>query len=424
MSRFLFTWELGLNLGHLARLLPVASRLRARGHSVLVAVREVPAAAPFFGPAGISFVQAPHLPQGLALPERASGYADILLSQGWNDSQVLWGLTQSWHNLIRMFRPDAAILDHSPTARLATHIAGVPAVMMGNGFELPPANDPLPPFPGFSWATADRAAASERIAVNNANAVLRRFNRPQWGRLSELFEEATALYVTFPELDHYGARPNACYLGPVLGALSTEKVAWPQGPKRIFACLRPDTANVEAILEALHASQAAVMCFTPGFAAAQLQRYASSRMKLTSRLVDLNSLAPDADACVSYGAEGTVATFLLAGVPQLISPWHVEAHMAASRIEALGAAVVLRGKQTAESVTEALRRLGEGEFKQKARDLSQRYPEYVAQSTADQVADLIETIPSARGVGDQPLNSIRGGHEFDAMCLSIAARKV
>jgi UDP:flavonoid glycosyltransferase YjiC (YdhE family) len=147
-------------------------------------------------------------------------------------------------------------------------------------------------------------------------------------------------------------------------------------------------------------------------------------MKLTSRLVDLNSLAPDADACVSYGAEGTVATFLLAGVPQLISPWHVEAHMAASRIEALGAAVVLRGKQTAESVTEALRRLGEGEFKQKARDLSQRYPEYVAQSTADQVADLIETIPSARGVGDQPLNSIRGGHEFDAMCLSIAARKV
>jgi UDP:flavonoid glycosyltransferase YjiC (YdhE family) len=403
VSRFLLTWELGLNLGHLARLLPIASRLRARGHTVLVAVREVPAAAPFLGPVGIPFVQAPHLPRALALPERASGYADILLSQGWGDSQILWGLTQSWHNLIRLFRPDAAVLDHSPTARLATQIAAIPTVMIGNGFELPPATDPLPPFPGFSWATADKAAASERIAVTNANAVLKRFNRPEWGSLSELFDEATALYITFPGLDHYGARPERRYVGPLLGALPTEKMDWPHGSKRIFACVRPDTAHVDAILEALHTSEAAVVCFTPGFASKQLQRYASARMKLTSRLVDLNSLARDADACVSYGAEGTVATFLLAGVPQLISPGHVEAHMAANRIEALGAAVVLRGIQTPHSITESLERLcTEVEFRQKARNVSQHHRDYLAQVTADEVADLIETITNTRRVADQP----------------------
>jgi UDP:flavonoid glycosyltransferase YjiC (YdhE family) len=403
VSRFLLTWELGPNLGHLARLLPIASRLRARGHTVLVAVREVPAAAPFLGPVGIPFVQAPHLPRGLAIPERASSYADILLAQGWNDSQILWGLTQSWHNLILMFRPDVAILDHSPTARLATQIAAIPTVMVGNGFEFPPATDPLPPFPGFSWATADKAEASERMAVNNANTVLRRFNRPAWESLSELFDEATALYVTFPDLDHYAVRPKACYVGPLLSTLPTQRMEWPQGSKRLFACLRPDTPHVEQILEELRTSDAAVICFTPGFAPNQLQRYAGGRMRLTSRLVDLNFLARDADACVSYGAEGTMATFLLAGVPQLIFPCHVEAHMAASRIEVLGAAVVLRGAQTAHTITESLERLcTEVKFRQKAQEVSQRHQGYVAHVTADHVADLIETFTNTRCLGDKP----------------------
>jgi len=85
MSRILLTWELGLNLGHLARLLPVAQQLRSDGHVVLVAARDLQAAATVLGPAGIPFVQAPHLPKGIALAHRATGYADILLSQGWSD---------------------------------------------------------------------------------------------------------------------------------------------------------------------------------------------------------------------------------------------------------------------------------------------------------------------------------------------------
>jgi UDP:flavonoid glycosyltransferase YjiC (YdhE family) len=124
-------------------------------------------------------------------------------------------------------------------------------------------------------------------------------------------------------------------------------------------------------------------------------------MTLTSRLVDLTSLACDADVCVSYGAEGTMATFLFAGVPQLISPGHVEAHMAALRIEALGAAVALRGMQTSHSVTEALERLcTANECKQKALEVSQHRRDYRASATANKVTDLIEAI-SNTGHGDQ-----------------------
>jgi len=159
--RVLLTWELGLNLGHLTRLLPVAQKLKADGHAVLVAVRDIQAAATVLGPAGVPFVQAPHLPKGIPLSHRATGYADILLSQGWSDRSALWGLTQGWLTIFQLFCPDRLILDYSPTVSLASRIAKIPTVLVGNGFELPPLTDPLPPFPGFSWAAPEKATQSE-----------------------------------------------------------------------------------------------------------------------------------------------------------------------------------------------------------------------------------------------------------------------
>jgi predicted glycosyltransferase len=109
--RVLLTWELGLNLGHLTRLLPIAQRLQREGHSVLVAARDVRSAAAILGPTRIRFVQAPHLPSGIPLMQRASGYADILLSQGWSNQSALWGLVQAWLGVLDLFHPDRLILD-------------------------------------------------------------------------------------------------------------------------------------------------------------------------------------------------------------------------------------------------------------------------------------------------------------------------
>src|SRR5471032_1719050 len=131
MSRILLGWELGLNFGHIARLLPLAEGLKARGHSVLVAVRDIPAAAKVLGPTGISFVQAPFHVKGIPLPNRQSSYADILLAQGWADRSALWGLVQGWLNLFQLYQPDLVVLDHSPTARLATCIARIPTALVG-----------------------------------------------------------------------------------------------------------------------------------------------------------------------------------------------------------------------------------------------------------------------------------------------------
>jgi UDP:flavonoid glycosyltransferase YjiC (YdhE family) len=352
MARFLLTWELGLNLGHLTRLLPVAERLKAAGHTVLVATRDIQAAATVLAPAGIPFVQAPHLPQGIALAHRPTGYADILLSQGWSDRATLCGLAHAWLNLIRLFNPERLILDYSPTVSLAARVAKLPTVLIGNGFELPPATDPLPAFPLFSWATEAKAAESERIAVANANAALSGSGAQPITALRDLVLGQTRLLATFPELDHYGERSDVEYIGPLLGELRAPRVDWPQGEgPRIFACLRPDTNHVNLILSALAATQARVFCVAAGFTAAQLNGFRKDSILFTSGPVDLQALA-DADLCITYGAEGTMLRFLLAGVPQLVSPWHVETHMAARRLEATGLGCALPNSPSKASILE------------------------------------------------------------------------
>lgn len=355
--RVLLTWELGLNLGHLTRLLPVAVRLKAQGHALLVAVRDMQAAATVLGPNGIAFVHAPYLPQGIALNERATGYADILLSQGWSDKSALWGLTQGWLHLFQLFRPDKLILDYSPTVSLAARIAKIPTILVGNGFELPPLTDPLPPFPGFSWATPDNAAEAEKIATANANSVLSAFKARSMQSLRDLVIEETRLFVTYAELDHYGEREEATYIGPLLGHLNAVSVDWPEGEgPKIFACVRPDSAHVNDILGALTQISARVVCVASGFTVSQLQIYRKKHIRYALRPVNLAPLL-DADLCMTYGAEGTLLRFLRAGVPQLIFPWHVETYMATRRIEAAGLGSTLERSQGTQSVVEKIERI-------------------------------------------------------------------
>ena len=61
MSRYLFAWELGANLGHLTRLVPVARALAKRGHEVLFATRDLGEGAETLMLNRLSYVAAPTL---------------------------------------------------------------------------------------------------------------------------------------------------------------------------------------------------------------------------------------------------------------------------------------------------------------------------------------------------------------------------
>lgn len=358
MGRILFAWELGMNLGHLACIQPLALRCTAQGHRVLVAVRDTRAAKLFFGNCGITFVQGPSLARELRLGHRLAGYADILLAQGWGNASILRQLVGAWHELFKAFRPNVVVLDHAPTTQLAAHIASIPTVAIGNGFELPPMSIPLPPFPGFSWATREGAERSEATALTSVNAIMRELDRPKLYALREAFEGQRRLYATLPQLDHYGPRAGVTYTGPLLTWTGTDQVDWPVGSgTRMFAYLRPEMSSARAILEALKFIGARVICFAPGFDPDELESIAGPRIRVVSTPVDLRPLVATADGCISYSAVGTAFRFLFAGVPLLLAPKTIEAQMAARRIEDLGAGLVLRGPQTARNIAMLLERL-------------------------------------------------------------------
>jgi len=366
---------LGHNLGHLTRLLPIAQQLKSEGHVLLAAVRDLQSAAWILGPAAIPLIQAPHLLHGIPLQHRATGYADILLSQGWADTSALWGLTQGWLNIFALFKPDHLIIDYSPTASLAAQIAKIPMLLVGNGFELPPMTDPLPPFPGFTWASADTATKGERLAVANANTVARAYKGSELSSLSSLAAGQKRLFATLSELDHYGEREDARYIGPLLGRPNARQVKWPEGKgPRIFATVKPETTNIKAILEALTLLESRVVCVAMGFSRESLASYCRPHILYSVEIVDLHLLR-DADLCITYGAEGTMLAFLLAGVPQLMFPWHVEAFMAGRKLQALGAGLSIEKSQTAPDVLRIIKHLVEnGDYRRRATELATRFP--------------------------------------------------
>lgn len=394
MSRIILAWELGSNLGHVSRLLPLGRRLRSRGHGVLAVVRDLDAAGRVLAPAGIPFIQAPRsnsMPAGAAQP---ASYADILRYTGWADVQQLWALVQAWVNVLRLFAAETLIVDHSPTALLAARCERISSVAIGTGFELPPMRQPLPSFPGFSGATLENAVSAERLVLENANRVMQATRGRPLSALSDLFQCERRWMTTFAELDHYEARPGEQYVGPIGEVGEGEHLEWPIGAtQRIFAYLRPETPNVSILLRALAACDAAVVCYVPGIPPSETAGLRSDKFVLAERPVDLSILRRGANLCVSYAPAATVTAALLDGIPQLMAPSHVESQLTAHRVETLGAGLTLRGTVTEETVVGVLNTLLHNPtFGARAAAFAERYRGFDPNREAGRIVEDLETL--------------------------------
>jgi UDP:flavonoid glycosyltransferase YjiC (YdhE family) len=394
MSRILIAWELGGNWGHLSRLLPLATRLKSRGHSVLAMAGDVAAASATLGAADVTFIQSPCHSGVRPLGARATGYADVLLSQGWNDRSALWGMLQAWMNVYRMFQPDVIVLDYAPTARLAAEVSRIPTVMIGSGYELPPAANPVPPFPGFEWATQAAAAASELRVLDNVNAVLRACRARPLSALRQLLIADERFLCTFAELDHYGARVDARYIGPLADPRQGRPIEWPAGPqRRIFAYLRPEVPDLLMILEGLAAANTGVVAYVPGITEEALARFNSARIVVSAEPVQYALLFESADLCLSYSSAGTVMAGLLHGVPQLLFPVHIESQLTAQRVESQGMGRVLKNPQSSQQVTQAVHELMSArDTRLRARGFAERHRNSTAAAAAETVVESIEAL--------------------------------
>jgi UDP:flavonoid glycosyltransferase YjiC (YdhE family) len=391
MARVLIAWELGEAFGHLARCLRLAHGLVARGHGVTLALKDVRLPAGQTAAPGITVLPAPLTPHAAAGGSPPVNYADVLRVSGFADAREVAARLNAWRGMLTLARPDVLVADHAPTALLAARLTDIPHLSIGNGFVIPPAVAPWPSIRPWETVTDQTLIAAETRLDQVLDSAQKALGHARAVRVRDLFG-AHDILDTFAELDHYGARPDGRYVGPIVSVLQALRVAWrSKEGSRVLAYLRPAVPGFAAILQALARLDAEVLCVAPGMPPEAAKRFATQRLRIALAPVELPPLLERADLAVGYGNSGFSTQALLAGVPLAMRPQHVEQALFAHRVEALGAGKLLRGRVDADSVTAVFQELLDNPtYRQAARAFRSRHADFSPSQAIEQSLSCIE----------------------------------
>jgi UDP:flavonoid glycosyltransferase YjiC (YdhE family) len=395
MARILITWEIGENYGHVLPLLPLARSLKARGHEVIFALRDVLLVGNQFAADGFRVLQAPFHPDG-PVPQGApqpSNAAEILSLFGFSKPPVLAALVSAWRSLYALINPALVIGSYAPTSMLAARVDGIPRVLMALGFELPPASAPMPSLRPWLPIPAERHTQAARRVVAAVNAVLAPANIAVTD-FEDIFSADLTFLNTWAELDHYGTRAGTRYSGPLYNTATGANAVWPPfagaRPLHLFAYLQPRMQGFGAILKALVGSPYHCLIAAPGISAAQMRENASPGMEIVPGPVRLDQALAECEVVVSYAGHGMVAATFAAGRPMLLLPQNLEQFLLARRLEEQGVAVLLQ-KIEKDALAEALGRLaGSTAFAERARQLASRFAGYDPERRSIEIAAEID----------------------------------
>jgi UDP:flavonoid glycosyltransferase YjiC (YdhE family) len=391
MTKVVFAWELGGFLGHVERNLAVAQRLREMGADVHFVVTNLQTAEKLLAPEGFPYLPAPGFRHAQAPAKTAINISGLLADLGYGDPVTLRALVRSWLELWKALKPDVIVTDYAPSAILSAKIAGIRSLPIGPGFSIPPGRDPMPAYRDDQrHLTAELKAADQRL-LPAINDVAKAFGHRSFACVGELFENPNAQITSFPELDPFGPREDAHYVGPVKAPGRFTRVEWEgKREKRIFAYLQPSMVGLDAILAAMRNPTHEVICVVPGAPERIASRYQSDAFRVLTAPVQLEDLLPSASVVVGYASAGIVSSSLQAGVPMLLFPTYLEHQLTSMRAAASGAAVVQVGTPSTSSSRASLQvLLSAPSHKRGAEAFAKRYRNYEHNAAICAVTDKI-----------------------------------
>lgn len=400
MARVLFAWEFGAHFGHLRRDMPVARHLRHEGHDVLFAVRDVAGAAKVLAREELQFVQAPLLRTRVNIRRPPANYSEMLLAEGYAQTDALAGCIAAWSQLVQLYRPDVLVADHGPTPAIAAMLSRVPVVHLGCGFSIPPVTSPMRRFKADDSSVSDEALhTSERALIHNINAAIRSCKHSIKVRdLGEIFAEGSSLFAAFPELDHYGERGGAQYIGPILTSGGGPECDWKtHASAKVFAYLHNGVDGTSALMEELRKADAEVVCVVTDCSVQARRKFASSRMQVFGQPVQLEKLLSRADLVISNGGGALMSQALMAGVPILTLPAHTEQFMQSHCLRRLGAGRVIGSKRDGASMRNAIGEMREShQYRNQAHVFAKKYASFDSSQSVVRAAEKIVRV--ARGM--------------------------
>lgn len=390
MSRILFAWELGANLGHVAQLAPIAARLEDEGHDLLFAVKDMTAAHQVLRGKRTRIVQAPVARRAADANRPSISYADMLGRVGYATPQSVAALLHGWLGLFRLFDPQVVVAEHSPTALLAGRIAGLPRVDIATGFTRPPQTDPIPSIQPWRKIPRERLIQAEALVLGRINTALRTYRATPLDRFADLFKVEASFLATFEELDHYEGRTGEQYHGALIPEDMGVERDWPAGDRpHVVAYLRP-SERLEPILDAIVATGAAALCHIPGAESGLMDSYRKKGIEIGREPLRLTSALRGADVSVGHAGHGFIAASLLAGVPCVMLPKNAEQAMTARRVASMGAGLAIAPSRASAEISGKLKRVLQGErLGTRARDFARRYDRLCSHDTAGKVSSAL-----------------------------------
>ena len=371
----LCAWELGGQLGHIARLAHIAQHLHARGYACFAALKDLSRAKPFFADTPIKLLQAPVFLPKIKMQRPVLSLADTLLLSGYLKTEELIGLTEAWTNLINLVNPDILLIDYAPTAALAARDLPCQKLIVGSSFWQPVPNHPL-----RSWLTdpsqANLVTQQENRVVNTINEVLSQQNRRPLRYMADVFSGNRTIINTPPEFDLYGdIRSNAQYHSksgapginlPVQFGASTN-------PK-VLAYLKPGHPQFDWIVQGLAKSAANVFIACPRCDPKRLARYQSDRFNFSVEPVQLATAMDTASLFVGHGNAGSTLESVLAGTPVVALPIQLEQLLTAQKLNELKIGRSIPKVDSAEQIAQVINAaLASPELKQYAAAYAQEH---------------------------------------------------
>lgn len=360
--RVLFCWELGGGLGHITSILPIARKFVEEDHTVALAVKDLSKIYPFTNAHDdqLIWLQAPLWLPKLSISEGPLSYSEILFHSGFLDADRLTGLVTGWRSIISNYKPDLMIFNHSPVAVLASHGLNITRVSYGHGFFVPPDNSPLPPIKPAGSASLKRLVNSDHRVLKTINRILQSFDTPPIEKVYELFDLDKHFLKCFEEIDNYTARTNQniTYIGPCTSSSAGSAPVWPEGKnKRIFAYLKPEYSQIEAVIEQLIQTDYNILIFCKGLPQQLKEKLKSTTITLTESPVNFAQALQEADLVINHAGIGTVLSTSLKQRPQLTLPIYTEQLLTAQMIAKQGGSLFLSASEVEAKFTDTLNKL-------------------------------------------------------------------
>ena len=337
----LCTWEIGGELGHISRYSAIVKALESDGHHVVLALKDLSRAYPFFCHTKATLMQAPVWLPKVTMQRPIACLADTLLCLGYLEADPLDCLVQAWESIINSVKPDLVIFDYAPTAMIALRHTRIPKILIGTGFA-----DPVPGRSIVDWRPYPQddglVTRQEERVLQQVNAVLARRAQPTLAQLTDLFAVDRVVISTFPELDLYSQRDNADYCtGPTAKLVDTPVKFASDARPRILAYLKPAHPNIELLVTALARCKANVFIACPKGPANLFTPHVSERFQFSNELVDLQGAMGDVDVFVGHGNASSVKESLVAGNPTVVLPIQLEQLLTGRKVQQAGFGVLV-----------------------------------------------------------------------------------